>query len=77
MTWESAAEESKERGVKYRRLQGSVVGTHFAGVLLLVDDRKCILRGLPLGLGQGPFHFRALCRDHLVSLPLSVRDGFL
>lgn len=43
MTWESAAKESEERGVKRGRSEGSVVGTHFTRILLLVDDGKCVL----------------------------------
>lgn len=31
----------------------------FTGVLLLIDDCECLLRGLPLGLGQRPLHFRS------------------
>lgn len=31
----------------------------FTGVLLLIDDCECLLRSLPLGLGQRPLHFRS------------------
>lgn len=59
------------------RWGGCGVGTYLTGVLLLVDNGESVLRGLPSGLGQGPFHLGALCADELVGLPLGIRHSFL